>query len=1205
MSNFYDWSVTPSDNDDSDGSMTWAEFQAPSSVNDGVRQLMARLAEWRRDLAGSIVTAGSGSAYTLTISSTIGPSYPDGLVVWFTADRANGGSSTLSVNGGSAVPLRAKSGAALPTNAIQAAYQYSARYRSSTNEFIVSGTTANVQEIAPTLMSAQVFGLRVGDPVISFAPTPNAGFLRLTETVQAVNKASYPDLNTWASGLGYPWGSASTTFNLPPAAGYFLRFAGTSSSIDPGGARSAGSTQTDEIKGHTHTGTTDSGGSHSHTVQVEGRRWGGDAQSTSGLWSDTGNAIFTATPYTVPTSTAAAHAHAFTTASTGGAETRPKNVAFHLDILASPPLVASGLIGTVGYSYKYSSTTTAADPGAGYVRFDNATLSSATALYISETDGNSGDLSGALATWASSTSTIKGRIRFVAIGAPAVFAEFDILGSRVDNGAWNTFTIVHRASNGTIGNTDRIHVTFVPTGDAGAGGLGSGDVVGPLSAVDNRLAAFDGTTGKLVKDSGRTIASVPSIVTTTRGDIIRRGASADERLALGTSGYALMSDGTDPAWTGFVQAGTGAVTRTWQDKARDVVDLRDFGVSPSASAATNTAGINAAFAYAATLSRSRIDGPAGQIDVNGQLNITGNNVAFVGAGKDSTVFVQNTPGSKTFNVTGSNSKLRGLQVYYATAGTAGGDAVYCSGARPNFADICADRAYRGFAMEGATTGQIHDIVSTSHVANGVSLKNTIDINIIGGYLNAGNDTNGSLGNLRMQDQCEGSLIVGLTCLAGQRGIAVDVTTPGWGTQPAWTSFSACIFDAAVKGNVIKGLVGGSFSGCFFSGGRSDTGYHGLTLDACQNIDLHAPRVLNCGRSGIYIKNTCSQVRITVPDCSSNSTTSGSGVGHGIELEANTSNVTVLYPSGGNATVPGGQQGYDVLVNAGTSNNVVIRTNSIGGVTGIISSGGVGAGNIYEVGSATYGGALYPAVNDGAALGGAGQAWADAHLASGGVVNWDSGNYTLTHSADVLTANKDFRVTTAGTNAASVVTVGGTQTLTNKTLTSPTLTTATLNALTTLGGNPAGNIGLLMSHTVDQGGSSVFGLYMAQTLRPASGQAAYAQYSGGTIDTTNGTVSLAAGFFASAFAKTGANNITTVYGAYFPTQTVGVANWSMYAEGDALFGGLVRINQAASTVGTGTKTISNGADSSTNFGKYFSINLNGTTVYIPCSTVAPT
>lgn len=52
-------------------------------------------------------------------------------------------------------------------------------------------------------------------------------------------------------------------------------------------------------------------------------------------------------------------------------------------------------------------------------------------------------------------------------------------------------------------------------------------------------------------------------------------------------------------------------------------------------------------------------------------------------------------------------------------------------------------------------------------------------------------------------------------------------------------------------------------------------------------------------------------------------------------------------------------------------------------------------------------------------------------------------------------------------------------------------------------------------------------------------------------------------------------------------------------------GALRINQAASSIGTGVKTISNAADSNINFGKYFSFNLNGTTVYVPCSTVAPT
>lgn len=84
----------------------------------------------------------------------------------------------------------------------------------------------------------------------------------------------------------------------------------------------------------------------------------------------------------------------------------------------------------------------------------------------------------------------------------------------------------------------------------------------------------------------------------------------------------------------------------------------------------------------------------------------------------------------------------------------------------------------------------------------------------------------------------------------------------------------------------------------------------------------------------------------------------------------------------------------------------------------------------------------PDANDGAALGTGALSWSDLFLATGGVINWANGNVILTHAAGILTVSTgDLRVTTAGTNAASVVTVGGTQTLTGKTLTSPTIGTA--------------------------------------------------------------------------------------------------------------------------------------------------------------------
>lgn len=52
---------------------------------------------------------------------------------------------------------------------------------------------------------------------------------------------------------------------------------------------------------------------------------------------------------------------------------------------------------------------------------------------------------------------------------------------------------------------------------ADMGGGGSGDVTGPASSVADQIAVFNGTTGKIIKDGGRTIPSLrnPSVQSVT------------------------------------------------------------------------------------------------------------------------------------------------------------------------------------------------------------------------------------------------------------------------------------------------------------------------------------------------------------------------------------------------------------------------------------------------------------------------------------------------------------------------------------------------------------------------------------------------------------------------------------------------------------------------------------------------------------------
>lgn len=108
------------------------------------------------------------------------------------------------------------------------------------------------------------------------------------------------------------------------------------------------------------------------------------------------------------------------------------------------------------------------------------------------------------------------------------------------------------------------------------------------------------------------------------------------------------------------------------------------------------------------------------------------------------------------------------------------------------------------------------------------------------------------------------------------------------------------------------------------------------------------------------------------------------------------------------------------INGGTIDGVTIGGASAGAITGTTITANTG---------------FMPDANDGAYLGQSGTAFSDLYLASGALIDFAAGNSVITHSSAVLTVSTgDLRVTTAGTNSASAVTVGGTQTLTNKTIT---------------------------------------------------------------------------------------------------------------------------------------------------------------------------
>lgn len=153
-------------------------------------------------------------------------------------------------------------------------------------------------------------------------------------------------------------------------------------------------------------------------------------------------------------------------------------------------------------------------------------------------------------------------------------------------------------ATGATGPTGPVGATG-PTGPTGFGATGPTGPTGPVGATGPTGVGATGATGPTgvagptgpAGATGPTGPDTVNSVLTARGDLLFRNATTAARLAASTAGYLLQTSGAgaDPTWAGFLQAGAGAVTRTWQDKCRDMISPKDFGVVGDGSANDATA----------------------------------------------------------------------------------------------------------------------------------------------------------------------------------------------------------------------------------------------------------------------------------------------------------------------------------------------------------------------------------------------------------------------------------------------------------------------------------------------------------------------------------------------------------------------------------------------------------------------------------------
>jgi microcystin-dependent protein len=199
------WSQTAATNASADGSINWAEGQAPSSVNDSARAMMAAVAKYRDDIAGAITTGGSSTAYTVTSNQSFDTlAHLSGQMIAFVPHTTSAGSAgsqiTLNVDGLGAKPIRLAPSVEIASGTLVQGTPYVATYNNSDGAFYLQGFGTNPYQIPLGAMLPY-----------TGSTAPNTAFvLPFGQAISRTTYATYFSLVNTTFGTG----DGSTTFNV-------------------------------------------------------------------------------------------------------------------------------------------------------------------------------------------------------------------------------------------------------------------------------------------------------------------------------------------------------------------------------------------------------------------------------------------------------------------------------------------------------------------------------------------------------------------------------------------------------------------------------------------------------------------------------------------------------------------------------------------------------------------------------------------------------------------------------------------------------------------------------------------------------------------------------------------------------------------------------------------------------------------------------
>ncbi|WP_206681927.1 hypothetical protein [Mesorhizobium sp. NZP2298] len=331
------------------------------------------------------------------------------------------------------------------------------------------GTTVHVQQGAAS--ADFVYAFETLNPVIGTDAITLAFFLS-EDTLGDATAAATAAANSAAAALTSKNAAATSATN-----------AGNSATAASGSATAAAGSASTAATSATNAGTSASAAS-------------GSASGAATSATNAGNSA-----------SAAAGSASAASGSATAASTSATNAATSATNAAASATAAANSVAAL--SYTFSTTTTDADPGNGTLRLNNATAASATAAYIDYLDAGGATVTGILDTFDDSTNTIKGLLTVRSKASAAISYVYNVTGTVVDGSGYRKLTLAYVSGAGSLPTTaGGVWLMFNRAGDKGADGLGAGDFTGPASSMADNIVIFNGTTGKVGKDSGVKIADV-------------------------------------------------------------------------------------------------------------------------------------------------------------------------------------------------------------------------------------------------------------------------------------------------------------------------------------------------------------------------------------------------------------------------------------------------------------------------------------------------------------------------------------------------------------------------------------------------------------------------------------------------------------------------------------------------------------------------